>query len=235
MSTLQRTPQAPVVTPPAAPSAPTVGAEQAAPVVAAPVTAQDVIGVRAKLNELNRQLAILTSRRNDLARQIRRVDGATRSGIEARVTQLDKQILQLDQEISETGRQLASARPELLTSTQPPPSFGQPRPRFDPTPVGIAFTMFVFAPIAFAAARLMWKRGTSAHTSAPVPNDLGDRLTRIEQAVDAIAIEVERVSEGQRFVTRVMTESSAARALNAGEAPMEPLRVPDREAVRRSS
>jgi hypothetical protein len=32
-----------------------------------------------------------------------------------------------------------------------------------------------------------------------------DRLARIEQAVDAIAIEVERVAESQRFLTRLQT------------------------------
>jgi hypothetical protein len=35
---------------------------------------------------------------------------------------------------------------------------------------------------------------------------IGDRLARIEQAVDAMAIEVERIAEGQRFVTRLMAE-----------------------------
>jgi hypothetical protein len=33
-----------------------------------------------------------------------------------------------------------------------------------------------------------------------------DRMSRIEQAVDAIAIEVERMSEGQRFTTRLLAE-----------------------------
>jgi hypothetical protein len=32
------------------------------------------------------------------------------------------------------------------------------------------------------------------------------RLARIEQAVDAIALEVERISEGQRFTTRLLSE-----------------------------
>jgi len=32
------------------------------------------------------------------------------------------------------------------------------------------------------------------------------RLERIEQAVDAIAIEVERISEGQRFTTKLLSE-----------------------------
>lgn len=37
-----------------------------------------------------------------------------------------------------------------------------------------------------------------------------DRLARIEAAVDAIAIEVERISEGQRFTTKLLSERSAA-------------------------
>ena len=36
--------------------------------------------------------------------------------------------------------------------------------------------------------------------------DIQDRMSRIEQAVDAIAIEVERMSEGQRFTTRLLAE-----------------------------
>lgn len=36
------------------------------------------------------------------------------------------------------------------------------------------------------------------------------RLARIEQSVDAIALEVERISEGQRFTTRLLSENSRA-------------------------
>jgi hypothetical protein len=32
------------------------------------------------------------------------------------------------------------------------------------------------------------------------------RLTRIEEAVETIAIEIERMGEGQRFVTKLLTE-----------------------------
>jgi hypothetical protein len=41
------------------------------------------------------------------------------------------------------------------------------------------------------------------------PNMIGasdDRLLRLEQAVDSIAVEVERISEGQRFLTKLQTE-----------------------------
>ncbi len=36
-----------------------------------------------------------------------------------------------------------------------------------------------------------------------------DRLARIEAAVEAIAIEVERISEGQRFTTKLLSERPA--------------------------
>ena len=45
--------------------------------------------------------------------------------------------------------------------------------------------------------------------SAPVGGAVDDRLNRIEQAVDAIALEVERMSEGQRFTTKLLAERLA--------------------------
>jgi hypothetical protein len=36
--------------------------------------------------------------------------------------------------------------------------------------------------------------------------ELEGRLERIEQAVDAIAVEMERIGEGQRFVTKLLAE-----------------------------
>ena len=41
--------------------------------------------------------------------------------------------------------------------------------------------------------------------------DVSARLHRIEQAVDTIAIEIERVSEGQRFTSRLLAETDRAR------------------------
>jgi multidrug efflux pump subunit AcrA (membrane-fusion protein) len=58
-------------------------------------------------------------------------------------------------------------------------------------------------PIVRAIARRMDKR----NAVAPVADaETRSRLERIEQAVDAIAVEVERISEGQRFTTKVISE-----------------------------
>lgn len=39
-----------------------------------------------------------------------------------------------------------------------------------------------------------------------LPADVAARLERIERAVESVAIEVERISEGQRFVTKVLAD-----------------------------
>jgi len=61
-------------------------------------------------------------------------------------------------------------------------------------------------PIARAIARRMDKRSVATAGADP---DTRSRLERIEQAVDAIAVEVERISEGQRFTTRVLSDLRA--------------------------
>ena len=57
------------------------------------------------------------------------------------------------------------------------------------------------------------KREPSALGSGQL-GQLDDRLARMEQAIDSMAIEVERISEGQRFTTRLMSEMRALPAPN---------------------
>jgi hypothetical protein len=40
-------------------------------------------------------------------------------------------------------------------------------------------------------------------------SELVDRMERMEQAVDAIAVQVERIAEGQRFTTKLLSDKSA--------------------------
>ena len=47
---------------------------------------------------------------------------------------------------------------------------------------------------------------TKLRTGMPEASIDSGRLERIEQAVDAIAIEVERISEGQRFTSRLLAD-----------------------------
>lgn len=165
---------------------------------------------------LSTQLISASGRRNEAASALRRAEGADREGIERRLRQLDERILKLEADIDYTGRLLTSEPVTMQgTMTMPPFDFGGPRGP-DMTAISIVFTLFVLAPMALAAARLMWKRATGQAAPAPSLESV-QRLERVEHAIDSIAVEVERISEGQRFVTRILTEGSAQSVLNAGQ------------------
>src|SRR5687767_11920214 len=51
-----------------------------------------------------------------------------------------------------------------------------------------------------------------------------DRMARLEQAVEAIALEVERISEGQRFTTKLLAERGSTDRLSVA-ASHEPRHV----------
>ena len=65
-----------------------------------------------------------------------------------------------------------------------------------------AHVVLTFVGVYWAAR--IW-RGARPETPA-LTADYTDRLTNIEQSLDSVAVEIERIGEGQRFVTRVLTE-----------------------------
>jgi len=85
---------------------------------------------------------------------------------------------------------------------------------------------FVLFPIAIAYARRVWRR--SAKVVMGIPAELSERLNRLEESIDSVAIEVERVGEGQRFVTNLFMEGGP-QMLGAG--PMNTLEIKERERV----
>ena len=54
-------------------------------------------------------------------------------------------------------------------------------------------------------AKFAFFRRPPKERPTPLPHE-DDRLRRLEEAVDAIAVEVERISEGQRFTTKLLAE-----------------------------
>jgi hypothetical protein len=71
----------------------------------------------------------------------------------------------------------------------------------------VLFTMvpitMIGVPIARAIARRI-EHGVRGSATPSLPNDIGERLDRMEQAIDAIAVEVERIAEGQRFTSKLL-------------------------------
>jgi len=74
--------------------------------------------------------------------------------------------------------------------------------------------IIIFLPLVRAFARRMDRRGGTAQ----IPNEVSSQLAHLNQAVDAIALEVERISEGQRFTTRLLSEQrdAARQTLGSG-------------------
>lgn len=61
--------------------------------------------------------------------------------------------------------------------------------------------------IGLPVARAYSRRVDSDSKNPRVPPDVANRLERMEQAIEAVAIEVERISEGQRFTTKLLSEA----------------------------
>ena len=74
-----------------------------------------------------------------------------------------------------------------------------------------AMIAIIGRPIVQALASRMEQKSAGPR----VPSDVTARLERMEQALDSIAVEVERISEGQRFTTKLLTDrgDGAATAL----------------------
>jgi hypothetical protein len=233
-------PQAPVV--PAAPAPP-------GPITSLTVLEEQVINY-------TQQLAGLRAQRLILQRQINASsDGTTRAALELRKVPLDNQIAQTEMDLASVRAQLQSRQSQFAFQQRPGfPPMNQRR-GFDPDLAAGLMFAFIFAvlmPISIAIARRIW-RGSKPSAIAKVEDILTPRFDRLEQAVDAIAIEVERVSEGQRFVTKVLTErpgtirqpvapegndaaslGEAKPFLALGAGPIEPIRMAERQAVRQS-
>ena len=76
--------------------------------------------------------------------------------------------------------------------------------------------------LGYPLVRLVTKRLEPSRRSAVGSTEMASRLERIEQTVDSIAIEVERISEAQRFTARLEAgRAGESGALLPGAAPRD--------------
>lgn len=124
---------------------------------------------------------------------------------------VQQQIREQVQQQIQTGQ--GPGRPEIIVQRGFPP----PWERNDiPPHVVDVITMFVVAmvicivglPIARAVGRWIDRRGAPV----PVSAELAAQMTRIEQAVDTMSVEVERISEAQRFQAKLLSDREKVRA-----------------------
>ena len=169
--------------------------------------------------ELKSQLAAVESQRDEIAGQLQNpmVSGSNRTGLSRRIEQLDGRISVLDQQIAEADAAVARANGANFR-IEVPPRAPRNAPNGPPEEAVIAlgamFMLCVLLPLSIAYARRIWRRAGAIATG--IPNEIAERLSRMDQNLDAIALEVERIGEGQRFLTRAHAEQ--VQGLPAGQA-----------------
>jgi hypothetical protein len=81
----------------------------------------------------------------------------------------------------------------------------------DAAKVMVAVSLFgsvAYSIRALAGAFVAHRQAEARLERESVPPLTEVRLARIEQAVEAIAVEIERISEGQRFTTKLLSEQN---------------------------
>jgi hypothetical protein len=84
-------------------------------------------------------------------------------------------------------------------------------------PLGF-FAMVAIVAVGMPLARAYARRMEAGAGRPTIPPDVTARLERMEQSIDSIAVEIERISEGQRFTTKLLAERVPA-AVPAPQGP----------------
>ena len=197
-------------TPPAPPTPPgvpriVIGGTEATP--------QSVYAAaKARGEELSNQLERLEDRRNDLSERLQQVtDDVDRKGVQQQITELDGRIQSVNVQIAAADQEIAQAAgiPGAIPPEQPEPrNVGRNGPPEVFFAIPIVFILFVLFPMAIAYSRRIWRRSAGlTGGNLVVPAELTERIERIETAVESVAVEVERIGEGQRFVTKLLGDT----------------------------
>jgi hypothetical protein len=175
-----------------------------------------VTALRLKVNNLE-------ARRNQVVEQYIRATGVERERLTKAMGDAQHDLAAAQIELDMTNRRyervLAQSRPApeaKIATVAPPPQRSLLTPsQVEDAGVGLFLLML---PLALALARRIWVR--TGRPPAAVGVESGPRLQRIEQAVESIAIEVERIGEAQRFTTKLLAEREHAGAHIPPTAPV---------------
>jgi hypothetical protein len=192
--------------------------------ISTPMSARELNALKAQREELSSQLQSVDSRRSKLLSQLRQTEDPTAvKGLEDRLALLDKRQLQLESDLAQTGQQLSSVPAGLFAGVGSPAVFGG-LGSGQVVAISIISIIFILGPLAVGFARTLWKRPSAPALPPAALTETAQRLERLEGAVDSIAIEIERISEGQRFVTKLLSEGQRAPAIGAGQRSPDPVR-----------
>ena len=185
-------------------------------------------GFRHQRDVLGSQLDRLEEQRREISRQLQQpmINTVDQKALEQRLGSVDQRIADVEKQIAAADLQVAKAA-SVPGAVVEPQDFGRDGPPEEAYVLGGLFMLVVLLPISIAFARRIWRRSASAVTK--LPQEIYDRFARVDQGLDAIAVEVERIGEGQRFLTKLQTEQ---RSIGAG--PAERLEMAERDREKQS-
>lgn len=192
---------------------------QQAPVLAGPPpnpTAAQLGELRAKAADLKLHLGDLDGRRSQLKDRYDRFQGSDAdriaigkelAGVQHDMTATQVQLETTTEQINELT---AQREMERVFSLQKPPGIPITAPPLADPFLGpkeimtIASGGFILMlPLVLVLARRLWVRSVPRASLDP---EESPRLQRIEQAIESIALEVERIGEAQRFTTKLLAD-----------------------------
>ena len=192
-----------------------------------PHTADEWRGLMRLRSELSDQIGNVQSRRQSLANQLKSADPSARQGLIDRIKVMDDRLVRLEQELDRTGTLQRNTPLSVINAgAGSGPGDIVRNVGNDIVPIIAILSVFVLGPMAIAMSRFIWRRaGAPPQRQILTEQAAQQRLDQLQHAVDTIAIEVERISEGQRFISKVLSD----RALPAGSA--EPVRQASKAAA----
>ncbi|MFA6165925.1 MAG: hypothetical protein WC700_04860 [Gemmatimonadaceae bacterium] len=176
----------------------------------APTATEMYEAARLARGELRSQRDVLLNDRRRIREQL---NSATN---EVDRKSLEGRLVNADARIADVEKQLAAADLQVATNAAVPGVVIQP-PSNSPDPeeiigMGMGFSLIILFPLSVAYARRIWRRSAAPPA---LPPEFNDRMSNLERGVEAVAIEVERVGEGQRFVTQLLAEADHRRQVQA--------------------
>jgi hypothetical protein len=173
-----------------------------------PLTQQEISIIRNQRSEMSDQLQSAQNRRERVLNEIRTAPAGTEAGLQQQYQVLSDRIVAIERDIEASGRTLRSGQVQVGTVIVPPRSFGPPSAADN------------------AARGATWRRrgrGNRRHVEMTAEQD--SRFERLEQAVDAIALEIERVGEAQRYQAKLLAEANMMPVMGVAQKSAEPVRA----------
>ena len=202
--------------------------------IAAPKTRSELDALVMRRSELQGQLRTAEERRSVLAAQVNTISGEQRGIVTRRIAGLDERIQRLEADIGRLDEAIsyglanpavvAQGGEQVITVPPPPPMppiIHEPMegitlvpPHEGPSgihPETVIAGGLVSISLMALVAWVTWKRAVARF--APFRGNAvgGEDVARLQQSVDTIALEVERISEHQRFLTKLLGERAPER------------------------